>query len=225
MTQGFTESGRNMVVEARRSRSSVGRTTTSATTSARAIAQARDREICAMVARDERRAAVAALMDTHGDAVYGFCVRVLRDRSLADDVLQRVFLDAYRSIDRYQERSSLIGWLIGIAGHRCQDALRAQRRYAQRMTSDEQAMTEAADPGSLPIDRLERTRILAALDECLHVLSSEARMTVLLRFQHGKSYEEIAALLDTSVNALQARISRALPVLKRCLEGKGWSHA
>ncbi|HEX7838866.1 MAG TPA: sigma-70 family RNA polymerase sigma factor [Kofleriaceae bacterium] len=175
-----------------------------------------------MLARGDRRGAIGVLMDAHGEAVFSFCTRVLRSRTLAEDVLQRVFLEAYRDVDRFHGRSTLFAWLMGIASHRCQDALRSQRRHLQRVESNDQAMVRHADPGTPPSEHLEHARILAALDECLRGLSDDVRMTVLLRFQHGKSYEEMAELLGVKPNTLHVRVARALPVLKQCLEGKGW---
>ncbi len=177
----------------------------------------------AMLARGDRRGAITALMDAHGEAVFGFCVRVLRDRSLAEDVLQRVFLEAYRDIGRFQSHSTFPAWLFGIASHRCQDALKSQRRRLQRIESNHQATARFADPRAASSEQLERARIIVALEECLRGLSDEVRMTVLLRFQQGKSYEEMSELLDTKPNTLHVRVARALPALKRCLEAKGWT--
>ena len=61
-----------------------------------------------------------------------------------------------------------------------------------------------------------------ALEKCLSVLASEVRMTVLLRFQSGMSYPDMSEVLGVRSETLQARVARALPVLRRCLEGKGW---
>lgn len=184
---------------------------------------ARDPDVRAMLASGDRRSAIAALMDAHGEAVFSFCARVLRSRTLAQDVLQRVFLEAYRDADRFHGRSTFLAWLMGIASHRCQDALRSQRRHLQRVEFDDQAMVHAADPAPPPSEHLERARIFAALEECLHGLSDDARMTVLLRFQHGKSYEEMSELLGVKSNTLHVRVARALPALKECLERKGWT--
>jgi RNA polymerase sigma-70 factor, ECF subfamily len=182
----------------------------------------RDHDIHALLAAGDRKAALAAMMDAHGRAVFGFCVRVLRDRALAEDVLQRVFLDAYRDLERFQGRSAVAAWLIGIAGHRCQDALKAQRRRLQRLEPDDDALVRIADPGPPPSADVERSRIIAALGDCLAGLSGETRTAILMRFQHGKSYEELSRLLGEKPNTLHARVSRALPLLRRCLEDKGW---
>lgn len=182
-----------------------------------------DADVLALLASGDRKGAINALMDAHGGAVLGFCIQILHNRSLAEDTLQRVFMDACRDIDRFEGRSSLAAWLIGIAGHRCQDVLKSQRRYLQKFMADEQAVIDFSDPGDSPIKRLEHVRLVAALEDCLKSLSDDARMTVVLRFQYGMSYEEMSDLLDTNANTLHARVSRALPALKRCLEDKGWN--
>ncbi|MBS1120773.1 MAG: uncharacterized protein H6Q90_3001 [Deltaproteobacteria bacterium] len=175
-----------------------------------------------LLARGDRRAAVAVLMDTHAATVFGFCMRVLRDRQLAEDVAQQVFLEAHRDLERYQGRSSLRTWLLGIAGHRCQDAIKARRRRLHRIESDEQAMVNFVDPDGGPTERLAQARLVNALADCLGALSDEARMTVLLRFKSGLSYQEMEASLGSKADTLQARVARALPALRRCLETKGW---
>jgi RNA polymerase sigma-70 factor (ECF subfamily) len=183
---------------------------------------ARDADVRARLASGDRRGAIGALMDAHGDAVFSFCTRVLRSRTLAQDVLQRVFLDALRDIDRFHGRSTFFAWLMAIASHRCQDALRSQRRQRQRIESNDEAMIRLADPGTPPSEGLERKRIFAALEDCLRGLSDDVRMTVLLRFQHGQSYEEMSVALGVKPNTLHVRVARALPALKQCLEAKGW---
>ena len=180
-------------------------------------------DVADLLARGDRKTAVSLLMDLHGEAVFGLCLRVLRDRALAEDVLQQVFLEAYRDIDRFQGRSSFRTWLDRIASHRCYDAIRSRDRREQIMDSD--AEIDSADPVAPIAQRLERSELIAALEECLTGLSDEVRMTVLLRFQSEMTYDEMSAVLGARSDALHARVSRALPALKRCLEAKGWQDA
>jgi RNA polymerase sigma-70 factor (ECF subfamily) len=175
----------------------------------------------ALLAQGDRRGAITALMDQHGTAVFNLCSRVLRDRALAEDVLQQVFIHAYRDIERFERRSSARTWLLRIAIHRCQDAIKARDRH--RVADDPDAIRHAVDPGRMPAERVESSRLVRALEECLDELSDDVRATVLLRFQSGFSYREMAGPLDASAEALQARVSRALPALRRCLEEKGWA--
>jgi RNA polymerase sigma-70 factor (ECF subfamily) len=163
------------------------------------------------------------LMEAHGDALYSLCLRVLRDPAQAEDVLQQVFVEAHRDLMRFEGRSSLRTWLFGIAIHRCQDALKANRRLSRRIETDEDAVVAFEDPGDGPDGKLERQRQLADLAKCLGALSSDSRLAVLVRYQLGMSFDEMAVKLKAKSDTLQARVQRALPVLKRCLERKGWS--
>ena len=168
------------------------------------------------------RGAVGALVAEHGDAIYAFCLRTLRNPALAEDVAQQVFVHALRDIARFEGRSTLLVWLIGIAAHRCMDAINSERRRLRRIELNDQAALAAPDLACSPSDRLDRLRWIEALEKCLGVLASEVRMTVLLRFQSGMSYPEMSEVLGVRSETLQARVTRALPVLRRCLEGKGW---
>ena len=68
--------------------------------------------------------------------------------------------------------------------------------------------------------RLERS-VARVLESCLRGLAPRVRTAVLLRYQQGLSYPEIARLSNEKAPALQVRVSRALPLLRRCLEEKG----
>jgi RNA polymerase sigma factor (sigma-70 family) len=170
----------------------------------------------------DRRSAVADLLRAHGGAVLGFCIRVLGDRGLAEEVRQQTFLEAFRDFDTFQERASRRAWLFGIASHRCLDALRNQRR-SRWIASDENAVINTHDPRTGPSEQLEQAQLAAALEQCMKSLSPEVRMTVLMRFQTELTYEELAPHLSTRADALQMRVTRALSTLRRCMESKGVS--
>lgn len=171
----------------------------------------------------DRRATVVELFEAYGDAVLGYCIRLLRDPALAEDVMQQVFLEAFRDFDQFRERSSRRTWLFGIASHRCFDALRNQQRGALRLARDEDDVDHHEAPATAALDRLDRARLLAALDHCLTRLSPELRATVLMRFQTDLTFEQMAVHLGATTQALQMRVSRAMPALRACLERKGWN--
>jgi RNA polymerase sigma-70 factor, ECF subfamily len=68
------------------------------------------------------RAMTIALMKAHGDEILGFCLRMVGDRALAEDIRQQVFLEAFRDLDG--GHSSPRAWLFGIARNRCLDVIR-----------------------------------------------------------------------------------------------------
>lgn len=171
----------------------------------------------------DRRAAVVDLMRAHGSAVLGFCIRILGDRALAEEVRQQTFLEAFRDFDAFQHRASRRAWLFGIASHRCLDALRDQRR-TKWIEIDENAVINTHDPHTGPGEQLEHAQLSATLEECMKSLSPEVRMTVMMRFQTELTYEELAPQLAARADALQMRVTRALSALRRCMESKGVYH-
>jgi RNA polymerase sigma-70 factor (ECF subfamily) len=175
--------------------------------------------------RGDRRGCVALMIATHEGPVFAYCVRMLRDRELAEDVAQQVFTEAHRDIERFRREASIRTWLIGIAHHRCHDAIKAQKRRTRRIDLDPEAVTDHVDASSgEPTERLDLARQVAELEVCLQELSDDIRETVLLRFLSDMSYEEMAVLLGRKADTLCVRVARALPILKKCLERRGWKH-
>jgi RNA polymerase sigma-70 factor (ECF subfamily) len=173
---------------------------------------------------NKQRAEISQLMTAHGEAVFGYCLRILRSRAHAEDVVQQVFLDAYRDLDQFAGRSSPKAWLFGIARNRCLDLLKRHIRLNNHVRLDEAATLEFADPGTGPLESIDRARLFAALEVCLQRLSPDVRATVLARFHTGATFESLARELGASADALQLRVARALPALRHCLEKKGWTH-
>jgi RNA polymerase sigma-70 factor (ECF subfamily) len=178
-----------------------------------------------LLMKGDRRGAVAVLMETHHETVFAYCVRMLRDRELAEDVAQQVFTEAHRDIGRFRGESSVRTWLIGIAHHRCGDAIKSRTRRSAKIELSPDAVTDHVDPTTTQTEQLEHARLVAALEDCLaDELSDEIRETILLRFLSDMTYEEMSTLLGKKADTLCVRVARALPLLKECLERKGWKH-
>jgi RNA polymerase sigma-70 factor (ECF subfamily) len=175
--------------------------------------------ILAALERRDRDAALRLLMQEYGTAVYRYCRRVLGDGDLVDEAHQMTFVQAYEGLARFAGRSSLRTWLFGIAHHRCLDLLKISRRREKRFLTGE--LPERPAEGETAEERLTARSRLQALAGCLRELAPHIRTAVLLRFQQGVSYEEMARLEGERPATLQARVARALPVLRRCLERKG----
>jgi len=163
------------------------------------------------------------MMHAHGEAIFGFCMRMVRDEATAHDALQQTFLEAYRDLDRFERRASARTWLTSIAHNRCLDMLKRDHRLRKRIESNEQAMLEHVDLVAGPGERIDRERLIAALEGCVRRLPETMRATVLERFVTGFTYEELARSLGASANTLQVRVARALRLLKQCLHTHGWT--
>lgn len=177
-----------------------------------------------LLARGDYRGAIEAAMDQYGALVFGYCMHNLRHRETAEDVLQNVFLEAYRDLPTLKEPAKLRGWLMKIAANRVYDQFAARKRHQDRLEQDDDAIEGAVDHGAGPGDKLTGAALIQALRRCLEGLSDEVRATVLMRFYAQMSYEEMEAATKKTVDTLNARVRRALPALRKCLEDKGWIH-
>jgi RNA polymerase sigma-70 factor (ECF subfamily) len=167
--------------------------------------------------RGDRDRAITLLMQRHGNAVYRYCCKGLRDPTLADDVHQQVFLCATTGLATFQRHSTLRVWLFGIARHRVLDAGKTRGRLRTRFDEGDDTV-DTVDPRPSAADALEALELQAALSEALDELEDHVRAAVLLRYQQGFTYEQMAQICGEKATTLHARVTRALPVLRRHIE-------
>jgi RNA polymerase sigma factor (sigma-70 family) len=127
-----------------------------------------DRDVLDLVARGDMRGALTQLMVRYGDGVYRYCFRMLGDGTLADEVRQEVFVEAYRDLELLSRRSTVKAWLFTIARNRVLDTVRSPRRGRRNLvrhdtTAVPEGEARSGEPGdgagpetSLPSDRNSR---------------------------------------------------------------------
>jgi RNA polymerase sigma-70 factor (ECF subfamily) len=174
--------------------------------------------VLAALERGRFEDALSLLMRAYGSAVYRYCRQMTGDDDLAQEAHQMTFVQAYEGLPRFAGRSALRTWLFGIARHRCLDLLKVTRRRRQRFGEE---IAETAAPGGTVEETLTERSRARELIRCLGRLAPRVRDTLLLRFQQGLSYPDIARLSNEKAPALQVRVARALPLLRRCLEEGG----
>lgn len=171
----------------------------------------------AALARGDRRAALTALVRAYAEPVQRFCLRMLGDLERARDVRQTVFTEAWRDLGRVDERSSLRGWLFTIARHRCLDELKCRRRFLQRISLPGD-LPEHAAPAEEPA---EWEGLTAPLARSIAALQPEVQAALRMRFGEDLSFTEMERTTGVRATTLQARVARALPVLRRSLLAAG----
>jgi RNA polymerase sigma-70 factor (ECF subfamily) len=177
-----------------------------------------DGDVLELVRRGDVAGALRRLMQRHGAAVYRYCRAALRDAALAEDVHQRVFVEAFRDLPRFGGRSAVRIWLFAIARHRVLDAAKQRRRRATCV--DEAVAAEVADPRPLATESIDDARLRDALVASLAELPPRTRTTLLLRYQQGFSFAEMAAICGEKPSTLNARVVRVLPLLRRAIEAR-----
>jgi RNA polymerase sigma factor (sigma-70 family) len=155
--------------------------------------------------------ALRELFDTYGPMVLGLCRRLVGPE--AEDVVQQVFLDAWRSRARYDpERGSLGAWLARIARFKAIDHLRATARRPSVPTADAGLTASREDDIAAVVDQMVLTR---ALEE----LPLARREVVELGFYQGLTHPEIAERLGLPLGTVKSHMRRGLESLQRELEG------
>lgn len=158
----------------------------------------------------DRERALSILMRSHGEPLYRFCRSMVGD-ALADDVHQLTFVHAYQGLEGFRGEGSLRSWLYGIARNRCLDAVRQRQRRPSSPLALAEEVVDEHEPDGMLADR-------DVLERCLGKLKPKVREAVVLRYVQGLSYREMGEACGEDPAALQIRVARALPVLRKCVE-------
>jgi RNA polymerase sigma-70 factor (ECF subfamily) len=168
------------------------------------------------VALGDRAAFESVYRQTSG-RLFGICLRVLSDRSEAEDVLQDVFTTVWHKAGQFDaSRASATTWLGMIARNRAIDRLRAAPTSAQHAPIE--LADDVADGGASPAQAAELTAETGRLGECLGKLDSRRRTLIRTAFFEGATYEELAARSGSPLGSVKSWIRRGLLQLRECLE-------
>jgi RNA polymerase sigma factor (sigma-70 family) len=162
-----------------------------------------DEKLIAM-ARSGNAGAFETIVDRYQARLLGFCRQMLNSTEDAEDVLQEVFVNAYRAMLADEREINLRPWLYRIARNRCLNHLRRPRADAQE-SMDMVPAVEASSTAEKVHNREEFRQILTDVSK----LPETQRSALLLREMDALSYEEIAAAMDTTVPSVKSLLVRA----------------
>ncbi len=161
--------------------------------------------------------AAGELYDRHAAKVLALARRILRDDGDAEDVVQEVFSQAWRTATRYEAgRGTVAGWLLMIARTRAIDRLRA--RQARPDTTGDVLLDRMPGPTAPASDTLIASELFARVRRSLITLPAEQRTALELAYFEGLSQSEIAARLAAPLGTIKTRIRTALTTLRRSLQ-------
>jgi RNA polymerase sigma-70 factor (ECF subfamily) len=163
------------------------------------------------------RLAMQVLFARHHVRVYRFVLRLVRDESVAEDLISEVFLDVWRRAGRFEGRSQVSTWLLAIARFK---ALSALRRRSDEELDDEtaEAIEDTSDDPEVALDKKDKS---AAIRKCLQKLSAEHREIIDLVYYHEKSVEEVAKIVGIPENTVKTRMFYARKRLAELLKAAG----
>ena len=163
------------------------------------------------------RAALRVVYQDTSAKLFGVCLRILKDRGEAEDVLQEVFVTVWRRAASFDPgRASPITWMVAIARNRAIDRLRASA-VSRRMEPIESA-DAVSDPAPAAVERVELAQQHQRLSRCLEELEARQASAIREAFLDGTTYEELAARMSVPLGTMKSWIRRGLLKLRTCLE-------
>lgn len=156
------------------------------------------------------REAFGVLVRRYQRRVFSLGIRMLRNRSDAEDLVQETFLRAFRALDRFDPDRPLAPWLYRITTNR---ALSSLARRGRR--DHEELSPRLAARGPNPEEETDERRLAWAVREAVAQLPPEQRAILALRVGEGLSYREIAEVVDVPIGTVMSRLARARETLRR----------
>jgi RNA polymerase sigma-70 factor, ECF subfamily len=182
------------------------------------IAESPSRDIADLIARCalRDRDAFRTLYDRTSAKLFGVVLRILKDRSEAEEAIQEVYVKIWQRADRYVAgTTSPISWLVAVARNHSLDILRARRPPAEDIDVALELPDTAPNPERATADGEERNRIA----HCLATLEPDRAEAVRGAYLDGFSYEELAQRHAVPLNTMRTWLRRSLIKLRECLSG------
>jgi RNA polymerase sigma-70 factor (ECF subfamily) len=162
--------------------------------------------------------ALAALYDRYAGMLYAMLVRILKDTSAAEEVLQDLFLQLWRGAARFDaSRGSLVGWLLVIGRNRALSRLRGRDRREIQDDPEGFSIESVPSPGNLE-NEAARAQLMERLRGAMAALPAEQREAVELAYFEGMTQTEIAERTGSPLGTVKSRVRAAMQTLKQVFE-------
>jgi len=169
-------------------------------------------------------AALEALYDRYASAVMGVALRIIGERTLAEEVVQETFWRIWQNAATFQaQRGTFASWLFGIARNSAIDSCRRQQTRPQPVSSDqeERQLEQVADPEMDVAEAAWNSIKHAQVRRAMAELPIEQRRVIELAYFNGLTRHEIAAATGEPLGTIHTRARLALKKLREILTGEG----
>jgi RNA polymerase sigma-70 factor (ECF subfamily) len=168
---------------------------------------------------EQTEEAFRVLFDLFHDRLYRIAYYMTKDPHLSQDVVQETFLKAFRNMDNVKDGKIMGSWLAVIATNTAIDLLRDRKRRNEVSVGSEIDTIDEQQPHRLFIaEEAELTFELERVRQGLNEISPEHRQALILRYEAGLSYLEMAEMLDVTEGTIKSRIHRAKERLRSILQ-------
>jgi RNA polymerase sigma-70 factor (ECF subfamily) len=180
----------------------------------------RDGQLVELVAQKDA-GALEALYERYGRPAYSLARRILTEETLAQDVVQEVFLSLWRDARRFDAgRGTVATYLLSMTHHRAVDVVRREENLRRWRTSDEGLELEA-DPKVRVEDEVLTSERRAEVRSALQELPPAQREALLLAYFGGYTQREVAALVGVPLGTVKTRMAAGMRKMKEALRDAG----
>jgi RNA polymerase sigma factor (sigma-70 family) len=167
------------------------------------------------------RAAVDELYERFRRPAFALARRILADDTLAEDVLQEVFLSVWRDPAAFDRaRGSVAAWLLAVVHHKAVDAVRREESQRRRQAQAEDEMALDAPTATRDVEEEAWSRVVAEqVRTAMGVLSATQREALTLAYYGGYTQREVAALTGTPLGTVKTRMLAGMRRLRQELGG------
>lgn len=162
--------------------------------------------------------AYSQLVIRHQQKVYGLLFRFLGGRDDAEDICQETFVTAYQKLRLFDGRSSFSTWVCKIALNKARDFIRAGKTEAESLADGVELESVADEPDATPAHALETRQVGEQVQRLLRKLPATYREVLILKHIEGYSHEEIAEMIDATVENVKVRTFRARQLFKQLFD-------
>ena len=184
-----------------------------------------DKELVS-TALEGRESAYREILSRYERPIFSLVYRMVRDRSLAEDLAQEAFIRAFNALDSYDSRYKFSSWIFKIANNLTIDHLRKKKldtvsiHGSPHATSEEEQSRTAVvleTETENPEEYVEHRELGGQIEDAIGELRPEYRIAVLLRHVEGYSYDEIAEIMEVPLGTVKTYLHRARNELKEVL--------
>lgn len=148
------------------------------------------------------------ILSFYEKAIYNYCLRILKNSENAKDTTQETFIKVYTHRKTIDPKKNIKTWIFTIATNTVYDFLRGKKRKRE-VNLDEENETISSFEAYYPTEGL-----VSDVDKALEQINPEYKKALLLFYQQGFEYKEIAEILSTPINTIKTHISRGKEQLK-----------
>lgn len=170
--------------------------------------------------------AFRTLVERYQRPVFSLVLRMVRDRGIAEDVTQEVFVKAWMALSRYDPRRRFASWLFKIASNAAIDQLRRKKLPTTPIETSEPDQSSILDRiederSESPDTLVKRRELSSALESAVAALRPEYRIVVLLRFREELPYRDIAEATGMPLGTVKTNLRRARREIEERLRKDG----